>query len=217
MKNELGSQRDHSLRIFLRRFIEKALSAPLVFDFQQKFCNNYTAVRDEFAEYLSTSGKRILDVGCSTGACARQVVDMEKNAYTGVDIEPQYIETATRLYPAGKFLALDARSLPFESGSFDLVLFTGVWHHMDDSLIKDCLREVGRVLADSGAVLVAEPVFTPGWALSNFLLSLDRGRYIRAEEDYRALVDGFAVARQRFFKLSFHRFCSFVLTKRAAS
>src|SRR5688572_19484390 len=131
MKSRPGSRTDNSLKVFLRRSIEKVLSLPLVFDFQQKFCNNYTAVREEFADYLNGTGKWILDVGCSTGACAKQVVDMEKNHYTGVDIEPQYIETATRLYPAGRFLALDARSLPFESGRFDVVLFTGVWHHMD--------------------------------------------------------------------------------------
>lgn len=212
--SEPASQTDTAWRVAFRKPIEKVLSLPLVFDFQQKFCNNYTAVRREFAEYLDTPGKRILDVGCSTGACARQVVDMEKNVYTGVDIDAQYIEKAARLYPAGTFMALDARSLPFESRSFDIVLFTGVWHHMDDGLIKDCLREVRRVLADDGVVLVAEPVFTPGWGWSNFLLGLDRGRHIRAEEGYRSLTDGFVVARQRFFKLSFHRFCSFVLKKR---
>ena len=206
---------DSALKAFLRRSIEKVLSLPVLFDLQQKFCNNYVAVREEFADYLATPGKRILDVGCSTGVCASQVVDMERSDYTGVDIDPQYIETASRLHPAGKFRALDARALPFENGSFDVVLFTGVWHHMDDALIKDCLREVRRVLVDDGVVLAAEPVFTPDWPWSNFLLSLDRGRHIRAEEGYRALTEGFTVARQRFFKLSFHRFCSFVLKKRA--
>jgi hypothetical protein len=62
-----------------------------------------------------------------------------------------------------------------------------------------------------GQVVVSEPVFTPGWPLSNFLLSLDRGRNIRDEAEYRRLYGGFSVVRQRFFKLSFHRFCSFVL------
>ncbi len=198
---------------FLRHSIEKVLAFPLLFDLQQKFFNNYSAVRDEFEEHLKVSGKRILDVGCSTGACARQIVDMENNSYTGVDIEREYIETASRSFPMARFMAMDARALPFESKSFDVVLFTGVCHHMEDALIRDCLREVNRVLTDDGVVLIAEPVFTPGWWWSNFLLSLDRGHYIRDVKGYAALLTGFTVARQRFFKLSFHRFSSFVLTK----
>lgn len=200
-------------KTFLRRLIRQTLSIPLIFDLQQKLCNNYVAMLEEFAGYLKVSGKRILDVGCSTAACAREIVDMKNNSYVGVDIEPQYIETASRRSPLGKFLTLDARSLPFESESFDVVLFCGVWHHMDDALVKDCLREVKRVLTKSGVVLVAEPVFTPGWPVSNFLLSLDRGRHIRTDEDYRRLTKGFEVVRHRFFKLGNHRFYSLVLKK----
>lgn len=192
--------------------IEAVLSIPRVFEWQQKLCNNYDAIRDEFGEHLKASGRTILDIGCSTGTCGSRIVAMDVNRYYGVDIDPDYVRVAKERNPAGNFLCMDARTLEFQSGFFDIVLFTGVLHHMDDRLIRDCLREVRRVLKPgTGVALVAEPVFTPGMPLSNLLLWLDRGRHIRAADGYRALFDGFAVERERFFRFSLHRFCSFVL------
>lgn len=192
-------------------FLHRLLENPLVFELQQRLCNNYSAIFDEFSDILGQGGKRIIDIGCSTGACASSIIDMQKNDYVGVDIEPRYIEAAASRSPHGNFYAMDARKMPFPDGSFDLAMFIGVMHHMDDKLVTDCLGEVSRVLKPSGRVIVAEPVFTPGRWLSTVLLNMDRGRNIRDEPGYRALFGGYAIERQRFFAFSAHRFCSFVL------
>jgi ubiquinone/menaquinone biosynthesis C-methylase UbiE len=192
------------------------LSRAWAFEWQQRLCNNYTAIRDHFREHLDVSGKDILDVGCSTGTCAAAVVSMDRNRYVGIDIVPQYVERAARRCPAGTFRTMDARRLDFPDASFDVVLFVGVLHHLEDGLIRDCLRDIRRVLRPGGVVLCAEPVFTRGKPLSTLLLTFDRGRYIRTEAGYRALFDGFTVTSQRYFRLSVHRFCSFELRKAAA-
>ena len=192
-------------------FLHKLLENPLVFELQQRLCNDYSNVTKEFSDILGPGGKRIIDIGCSTGACASSIIDMQKNDYVGVDIEPDYIESAARRSPHGNFYAMDARKMSFESGSFDLAMFVGVMHHMDDALVTDCLGEVSRVLKPGGLVIVAEPVFTPGRWLSTKLLNMDRGRNIRDEPGYRSLFGGYSIERQRFFSFSAHRFCSFVL------
>jgi ubiquinone/menaquinone biosynthesis C-methylase UbiE len=191
--------------------LHKLLDCPLVFEFQQRFCNNYSAVYREFSDVFAQNGKRIIDIGCSTGACANSIVDMQKNDYVGVDIERHYIEAAAKRSRYGKFYAMDARHLDFPDASFDLAMFVGVMHHMNDTLVQDCLAETFRVLKPDGRVIVAEPVFTPGRWLSNVFLKMDRGRHIRADTGYRALFGKFQVERERFFYLSVHRFCSFVL------
>ncbi|HEX6563630.1 MAG TPA: class I SAM-dependent methyltransferase [Chthoniobacterales bacterium] len=200
----------------MRSLVQWTLKNPLAFELQQRLSNNYTNVRTEFAGILDRSNLRILDVGCSTGTCAGQIIDMGANAYTGVDVVSQYIEIAQRRHPRGTFIAMDARRMTFPKEHFDVAMFVGVLHHMDDELAADCLAEVRRVIRPGGYVVVAEPIFTPGMLFSNFLLSLDRGRYIRDEPGYRGLFDGYEITRQRFFKLSIHRFCSFVLTPRLA-
>ena len=52
-----------------QRLIHFTLSFPMIFELQQRICNNYGAIRNEFRDYLAGRGKNILDVGCSTGTC----------------------------------------------------------------------------------------------------------------------------------------------------
>jgi ubiquinone/menaquinone biosynthesis C-methylase UbiE len=192
------------------KLIHRLLDHPLVFDIQQKACNNYSGVREHFRDYLCTNNKDILDIGCSTGACASACVSMTDNRYMGIDIEPRYIEAARRRNPDGAFQVMDARRLMFPDQSFDVVLFVGALHHMDDGIIRDCFREIHRVLRPSGVVLCAEPVFSDSW-LSTLLLRNDRGEHIRTSAGYRALFGKYQIAREDEFRFSCHRFCSFVL------
>jgi ubiquinone/menaquinone biosynthesis C-methylase UbiE len=191
--------------------VTRFLSQPRVFQWQQRLCNNYAAVKEHFARHLEGLDKDILEIGCSTGNCGSALVSMERNRYVGIDIVPGYIELARRRYPAGRFMAMDARSLAFPSTSFDLVLFIAALHHMEDGLVRDCLAEVRRVIRGDGIVLCAEPVFTRGRTLSTLFLTFDRGRHIRTEHGYRALFDGFVISDTNYFDFSLHRFCSFVL------
>jgi len=197
-------------------FIEVLLSTPWLFDWQQRLCNDYSIMKEEFKDYLEVSGKAILDIGCSTGVCANTIVSMDRNRYVGIDIEPGYIHLANKRYPQGTFLVMDVRDLQFEDNSFDVVLFISTLHHMDDELAKGCIREVKRVVKDEGVVLVAEPVFTEGLVLSNLLLILDRGRYIRDSKGYKDLFDDFIIIRENYFTFPPHRFYSLVLKKGTA-
>jgi ubiquinone/menaquinone biosynthesis C-methylase UbiE len=198
------------MKQILAGLVEKTLSNPSIFEWQQKLCNNYDATGDEFRAYLIGQGQRILDIGCSTGTGAGEFIDMSTNEYYGIDVSPRYTQIASRHHPKGHFLTMDARKLTFEDRSFDVIIFLGVLHHMSDDLIRDCLKEVSRVVKRDGYVIVGEPLFTPGWPFSNFLLSLDRGKHIRDEQGYKQLFDGFKLERERFFKFSAHRFLSLV-------
>jgi ubiquinone/menaquinone biosynthesis C-methylase UbiE len=191
--------------------VTRFLSRPWIFQWQQRLCNNYAAVKEHFARQLDVSNKDILEIGCSTGNCASALVHMERNRYVGIDIVPGYIELARRRHPAGTFTEMNARSLAFPDSSFDLILFIAALHHMEDQLVRDCLAQVRRVIRSDGMVLCAEPLFTKGRALSTLLLTFDRGKHIRTEERYRALFDGFVMADANYFDFSIHRFCSFVL------
>lgn len=187
------------------------LSNPSVFHWQQKLCNTYDNVREEFIELLRKDGQSILDIGCSTGTAASQIVDFTKNKYVGIDIAARYVRYATKKFPTGTFKTMDARKMEFDAGTFDIAMFIGVLHHMNDETIIDCFREVRRVLKPNGKVIVAEPVFTPNELMSNILLSLDRGEYIRESGEYISLCNDFSIERTNYFRFSAHRFFSIVM------
>jgi SAM-dependent methyltransferase len=201
----------------LLQAVHRLLDNPRLFRLQQKLCNNYLNVRDAFREHLATVDKDILDVGCAGATCAGQIIDMEQNRYVGVDIEARYIELAKKLHPRGHFLQQDARRLPFAAASFDIVMFNGVWHHMDDALVLACMDEVRRVLRPTGVVLVGEPVFRPDWPVSTFFLKRDRGKFIRTRDGYRNLFVGLDVVEENTFRFSMHEVCGFVARKRIDS
>jgi ubiquinone/menaquinone biosynthesis C-methylase UbiE len=198
------------------KLLHKILEIPLVFHLQQKICNNYENIFSEFSDYLKCNNKKIIEIGCSTGFCASKIIDMKNNHYTGVDIQPEYINKAKLLFPNGNFICQDARSLKFNDSSFDIALFNGVVHHMDDDLFKNCLNEVKRIIKNDGLILISEPVFNYKDLLSTIFLKLDRGKYIRKFEQYSKLITdlNLNIKRTRFFRFSLHKFVSFVVNKK---
>jgi ubiquinone/menaquinone biosynthesis C-methylase UbiE len=176
--------------------IDVVLSNPILFGLQQKLCNDYSAIQREFAPLISRPGVRILDIGCSVGTCAGQIIDMAQVDYTGIDIDPNYARIAQARYPHGKFHTMDASRMAFADQQFDVCMFICVLHHMSNEAVAACLGDIRRVLKPDGRILVAEPVFTPGHWFSSLCLHLDRGRFIRTKEGYRDLFQGFRLVRE---------------------
>lgn len=83
------------------------------------------------------SGARLLDVGCGSGAVARELTARRPDlSIVGVDV----FVRENACIPVVPF---DGRTLPFADASFDVVLFVDVLHHTDDPMVL--LREAGRV------------------------------------------------------------------------
>lgn len=195
----------------LTRLAHRLLGIPLIFELQETLCNDYGAVRKEFIEYLSKGGLKILDIGCGTGVGARTIVDMKRQSYTGIELVPEYAALAAKRNTNGKVLVMDATKMNFPNQSFDVAIFNGVWHHMDDQVVRSSLIRVKRVLKHKGVLLVAEPLFTPGRWYSNMLLKRDRGSHIRSRDGYLILTNGWRVERERTFRFTLHRVLSLVL------
>ena len=94
------------------------LSNPYVFHLQQKYCNTYDTVVDEFRDIIDCKGKKILDLGCSTGTAGAQIVNLKDNDYHGIDLMAPYVEFASRKNPHGTYHQMDGRDLSFPEGEF---------------------------------------------------------------------------------------------------
>jgi SAM-dependent methyltransferase len=104
-------------------------------------------------------GARVLEVGCGPGHLSIRLALQHRLNVTGVDLDPAMIGRA-RANADGvgpddirpTFLVGDVASLPFEDGSFDLVVSTLSMHHWADP--EAGLAEIGRVLRPNARALI---------------------------------------------------------------
>lgn len=106
-------------------------------------------------------GQRVLDLGCGTGTLALMLTQAEPAAdVVGLDADPDILEiAASKAAKAEAEIALDrglSTELPYDDGSFDLVLSTLFFHHLSGDDKERTAREVARVLRPGGELLVVD-------------------------------------------------------------
>lgn len=91
-------------------------------------------------------GMTVLDVGCGCGHFLRSLdnrIDPDI-AYTGVDIEPEYVVRARSIFPGATFRMDDVAHLRFPDESFDIVTCITVLQNLPH-LLPWAMRELWRV------------------------------------------------------------------------
>jgi SAM-dependent methyltransferase len=105
------------------------------------------------------SGMRLLDLGCGAGLFLVWLAGQTKLECHGIDLSFNSLKSAQG---AGAVLDLtlgDAESLPYKNGSFDRIACNGAAHHLID--LRSALREMHRVLAPGGILVMYEPNANP--------------------------------------------------------
>jgi ubiquinone/menaquinone biosynthesis C-methylase UbiE len=93
---------------------------------------------------------RMLDVGTGSGIFA-EAFSKKKISVTGIDPNPEMLQTAKSFVPAGKFQQGIVEKIPFKDKLFDFVFLGHVLHESDD-LVK-ALSECKRCAKQRVAVL----------------------------------------------------------------
>jgi ubiquinone/menaquinone biosynthesis C-methylase UbiE len=104
-----------------------------------------------------TPGDKILEVGFGSGRHISRLVSMsQKSIYTGIDISPTMIRSATR-YNSDlierkivRFVQADISKLPFNDCTFDRVITLNTIYFWDNPV--DAMKEMARVLKPGGSI-----------------------------------------------------------------
>ncbi|HET7189474.1 MAG TPA: methyltransferase domain-containing protein [Gemmatimonadaceae bacterium] len=110
-------------------------------------------------------GGRVLEVGCGRGVALPVLAERLRPAsLVGVDVDRSLVEVArqrvVRTGTRAEVQVADVRALPFEDGSFDLVIDFGTCYHVSGGVAgrSTALREIGRVLRAGGLFVHETPV-----------------------------------------------------------
>lgn len=146
-----------------------------------------------------SKGKRVLEIGCSTGGLAVEIAPKSK-IYVGIDLSGDAIKKAKEnSIENANFFEADAHKLKFGNGEFDVVIVNGLLHHLD---LKEGLSEIHRVLSPNGCLCAREPLGT------NPLFQLYRKFTPQARtvdekpfdcDDLKLMYSLFSVERMEFF------------------
>ena len=138
-------------------------------------------------EYIRPApGDRVLDIGCGPGTMVPYLPGAE---YVGLDVSAEYIEKARRRFPHARFIwqSVDEDD-QVEREYFDIVLALGVLHHLDDTEALTLFQIARDAMKPGGRLVTIDGVWTDDQShIVKYLLSRDRGRFVRSEAAYREL------------------------------
>jgi SAM-dependent methyltransferase len=172
-------------------------------DFEHKTRNEtvdkyYTVAKESFVWFDRLlgeipAGASVLEYGCGEGS---HVFDLAGSAsVTGIDLSPVAIrhaqEEAARRGVSIQLRVMDAERLDFPDRSFDVVLGSGILHHLD---LSRALPEIVRVLKEDGQIIFMEPLG------HNPLINLYRRRtpHLRTPDEHPLLKRDLMDAARRF-------------------
>jgi 2-polyprenyl-3-methyl-5-hydroxy-6-metoxy-1,4-benzoquinol methylase len=118
------------------------------------------------------AGRRVLDVGCSSGYLARPLSE-RGNTIVGLELDPEAARAAEAFCERVLVGDVETMELPLEPGSFDVVLCGDVVEHL-----RDPVAALGRLrpLLRPGGRLVLSTPNVANWAIRLALLG-GRWRY----------------------------------------
>ena len=168
--------------------IRAVLSSPNVYDYFQNLMGAKRARKKLVSEHIRPfTGCRILDIGCGTARILDYLPDVQ---YYGFDLSQQYIDNATQRYGTrGHFnCALVEQTLLDDMEPFDIVMATGLLHHLGDEQVSALMKLAWSALREEGRLITIDPCYAKDQnTVSKILVSRDRGQNVRDLAGYTAL------------------------------
>ena len=165
---------------------------------------------DDFLKILNQENiDHILEIGCADSIILQKLD--KKYSYDGYDIDNNFILRSKKKYEnysKYNFFKESIHKVNFDKydNKKTIILLVGIFHHVNDELIKIFLDKTKffKVYAIDAVRLDNQNLFT------KLLLNLDRGNFIRFENQYKELLIDydFILARNKYLNFKYDHLIS---------
>ena len=167
--------------------MKSLLNFSIFYNLFQNFLGAKRARKIFSKEYInSNKSNRILDLCC--GPCDI-LPHLEFSQYVGVDFNENHINHSKKKYREYKNASFILEDIDLflnnHTMKFDIILFLGGMHHIDDEKLTNILQKIQACLAPNGRLITLDGCFEPqlSW-FTKMMLANDQGQFVRTKEDW---------------------------------
>lgn len=151
-----------------------------------KIYKNYDSVLDtacEFAVGGIGRNAEVLDIGIGTGNLADRI-QRRGCRVTGIDQSREMLNIVKGKLPHIKVRLGEFLKIPFENGTFDVIVSTYAFHHLTDDEKSVAIEEMLRVLKRDGKIVIGDMMFENQASRRDILSSASEVQRIEIEDEY---------------------------------
>lgn len=167
------------------------LEFPSVYNFFQNVVLRKPLWPDLVADFLPQNRNylTVLDIGCGPGSFLRgNWLPLQQASFVGIDPSPEYIRRARADFPDAEFIEGTVATVTLGEEKFDLVVLSGVLHHLGDAEAATVMKFVVKHLASDGVAISVDPVLFPGQnPVARWMALADRGQNVRTLNELEEL------------------------------
>ncbi|WP_061995207.1 MerR family transcriptional regulator [Clostridium sp. ATCC 25772] len=177
-----------------------------------KIYKNYNLILDKVYNLASKNNKKglkFLEIGVGTGNLSSKFLKNNCDI-VGIDQSREMLRIAKKKYPKLKVRLGEFLKIPYSDKSFDIIVSTYAFHHLNENEKVIAIEEMIRVLKNDGKIIIGDLMFKDVDDKRFIFKSLTKGQIEEVEDEYYSNIDFLKMEFRRFDKnLSYERIDTF--------
>lgn len=156
-----------------------------------KIYKNYNYILNRVCELCTSSQNKelsILEIGVGTGNLASKFLKSNYKV-VGIDQSREMLRVSKKKYPNLKVRLGEFLKIPFNDKTFDIIVSTYAFHHLNSEEKSLAIKEMLRVLKDNGKIIIGDLMFKNKEDEDQIINDLSKKEIEVIKDEYYSYID----------------------------